>query len=677
MQRFNLSLKTLFLFLLILFIFATYSCNPQDKKNYPKITKGQIDVSSWNIENEPLKLEGEWEFYWNELIESNYQTANPADSLQFRKESQTHRKPIHYLKVPGSWAGIEYEGNTIGENGYLSYRLLLRNVKRYEELAIRIDYIASNYKLFQNGKLLANIGKVGKSEFDSSFSNLPKIISLTPTESGEIEIILHVSNFFLSNGGIFYNIYLGKLNYLEKMRENQLILDFFLFGSIGIMGFYHFGLFLLRRNDKSTLYFSIFCLLSSIRPFFVGERYISSLINPEFHIYLLKAEYLNVYMLAPFFLLFQVSLFKNDFSKLITRLLNTIFITFILLVIFTDSNLYTSTLSYWQILVLIVFLYILFCIFRAAFNKREGALPFLSGLLCVILASVNDILHVQEIIQTGYYFPIGLLVFIISQAYILSANFSNAFKQSEISREEAEMQKKLAQKREVEIKQLNKAKDEFLANLSHELKTPLTYIYMYSEILSTTNEKETVIGYSKDLLANSKKLKEYLEDLILITDLETNIQLNLEKKSLQELVRIELDKLNDLAKEKQVQIKLEIPKSIDVNVDKKIFGKAIYSILKNSIVFNKINGLISIGARFDEESIFLSITDTGIGIEKKYLDKIFDKFFRIDSSLSYKVSGVGIGLYLAKKTIELHQGHLTVLSELNIGSTFTIQIYRF
>ncbi|HNB99837.1 MAG TPA: sensor histidine kinase, partial [Leptospiraceae bacterium] len=523
----------------------------------------------------------------------------------------------------------------------------------------------------------ANIGKVGKSEFDSSFSNLPKIISLTPTESGEIEIILHVSNFFLSNGGIFYNIYLGKLNYLEKMRENQLILDFFLFGSIGIMGFYHFGLFLLRRNDKSTLYFSIFCLLSSIRPFFVGERYISSLINPEFHIYLLKAEYLNVYMLAPFFLLFQVSLFKNDFSKLITRLLNTIFITFILLVIFTDSNLYTSTLSYWQILVLIVFLYILFCIFRAAFNKREGALPFLSGLLCVILASVNDILHVQEIIQTGYYFPIGLLVFIISQAYILSANFSNAFKQSEISREEAEMQKKLAQKREVEIKQLNKAKDEFLANLSHELKTPLTYIYMYSEILSTTNEKETVIGYAKDLLANSKKLKEYLEDLILITDLETNIQLNLEKKSLQELVRIELDKLNDLAKEKQVQIKLEIPKSIDVNVDKKIFGKAIYSILKNSIVFNKINGLISIGARFDEESIFLSITDTGIGIEKKYLDKIFDKFFRIDSSLSYKVSGVGIGLYLAKKTIELHQGHLTVLSELNIGSTFTIQIYRF
>ena len=677
MQRFNLSLKTLFLFLLILFIFATYSCNPQDKKNYPKITKGQIDVSSWNIENEPLKLEGEWEFYWNELIESNYQTANPADSLQFRKESQTHRKPIHYLKVPGSWAGIEYEGNTIGENGYLSYRLLLRNVKRYEELAIRIDYIASNYKLFQNGKLLANIGKVGKSEFDSSFSNLPKIISLTPTESGEIEIILHVSNFFLSNGGIFYNIYLGKLNYLEKMRENQLILDFFLFGSIGIMGFYHFGLFLLRRNDKSTLYFSIFCLLSSIRPFFVGERYISSLINPEFHIYLLKAEYLNVYMLAPFFLLFQVSLFKNDFSKLITRLLNTIFITFILLVIFTDSNLYTSTLSYWQILVLIVFLYILFCIFRAAFNKREGALPFLSGLLCVILASVNDILHVQEIIQTGYYFPIGLLVFIISQAYILSANFSNAFKQSEISREEAEMQKKLAQKREVEIKQLNKAKDEFLANLSHELKTPLTYIYMYSEILSTTNEKETVIGYAKDLLANSKKLKEYLEDLILITDLETNIQLNLEKKSLQELVRIELDKLNDLAKEKQVQIKLEIPKSIDVNVDKKIFGKAIYSILENSIVFNKINGLISIGARFDEESIFLSITDTGIGIEKKYLDKIFDKFFRIDSSLSYKVSGVGIGLYLAKKTIELHQGHLTVLSELNIGSTFTIQIYRF
>lgn len=229
------------------------------------------------------------------------------------------------------------------------------------------------------------------------------------------------------------------------------------------------------------------------------------------------------------------------------------------------------------------------------------------------------------------------------------------------------------------IKMANKAKDEFLANLSHELKTPLSVVYAYAEMLqSTNNDPVDIIDYAKEIYASSQKLNEYVNDLIFITDIETNVKPDISSVDIQAIIQSAINQNKVLQEEKSISINFKDSNIEPINADASLVEKMILAILKNAIVYNQKNGQIRIETKkkIIEQSPFLEIliSDSGIGIANEYKEKIFEKFFRIDSSLTYEVSGVGIGLFIAKKIIDLHSGKIEVRSELGKGTDVSIYL---
>ena len=282
------------------------------------------------------------------------------------------------------------------------------------------------FNLQINGRFISSIGSVGTTANTSQPQYRPGVAEFETNES-RLDLILQVSNFHHRRGGAWENITLGNARDLRETRNKRLNYDIFLFGSIFIMAIYHFGLFLLRREAKSPLYFCFFCLLVALRLLTTGERYIMELfpaMNWELQV---KLEYLSFYLSVPAFIRFNYHLFPNRFSKRICTWISIAGLLFSALVIVFPVSLFSHTLPAYQLFTLAAFTYALYILIAGSLNRETEAVVFLSGFLLIFLAALNDILQNENIIQTGDLIPLGLFLFIFSQAFLLSLRFSKAF----------------------------------------------------------------------------------------------------------------------------------------------------------------------------------------------------------------------------------------------------------
>lgn len=613
---------------------------------------GVLDLQSHNFnQNKSLEISGDFEFYWNEFIHQKDISHHKLNSI-----SASHR-----------WNDSLSSNNKIGSNGYATYRLTILNNK-FNDLAINTNGIHSSYAIYINGELVDQSGRVGKSKEESDFKIKPVLLKIPSGE--KVEILFHVSNFFHLDGGLKNPFFIGKTKTLKEEKLNRILLDFFLFGALFIMSILHFIIYLLRRSDKSAIYFAFLCLFFSVRPFFRGERILAAVFPYIDENILHKLDYILLFTAFFYILSFLKELFPNEFKTKAFNVYSYILLVFNLIFLLTPIQFSYSTLSAFYILTITALLHGLVSISKAIIYKREGAVSFCVGILALSIFSINDILYTKGILNTGHFIYFGVLVFIFSQAYLLSSKFSKAFKQSEISRAIAIEQRNLAEKRRIEIELLTNTKDQFLSNLSEELKKPLENIYSDSEILITQTDQINPTKLGKSIFTNAKILNRYVEDLILTTDLESNIKLNLEYCSVKEILDAEIKNLIELAEPKKIKIENHVSYALKINADRKLLEKLFYEILKNSIQYNTDFGSVYIKEEIRADYIIISIQDTGIGISQDHQKKIFDKFFRINSFISYDVIGAGLGLYIANKIASLHNGKLEVSSILEEGALF-------
>jgi PAS domain S-box-containing protein len=220
-------------------------------------------------------------------------------------------------------------------------------------------------------------------------------------------------------------IELGRETDIRQSQEKRLGFDLFLFGSIVIMGLYHLGLFVVRRKDRSPFYFSLFCSLIALRLFTTGESFLIRLLPDLNWEILTKLQYFSFYLAVPAFALFIHSLFSK-FSKRFRNTVCVLAIGFSLNVLFTPARFYSQINILYEIMTFITIAYGLYVIVISLTEKRMEAFVFLLGFLMLALMTINDILYVEGVIETGYMAPFGFFVFIFSQALLLSFRFSNA-----------------------------------------------------------------------------------------------------------------------------------------------------------------------------------------------------------------------------------------------------------
>jgi len=224
-------------------------------------------------------------------------------------------------------------------------------------------------------------------------------------------------------------------------------------------------------------------------------------------------------------------------------------------------------------------------------------------------------------------------------------------------------------------------KDEFLASMSHELRTPLNSILGFSEALLDEVYGELTPKQAKSLKSIEKSgrhLLELINDILDLAKIESGkVELQIAPTSIPHLCQSSLVLVQQLAEHKNIQLSLQVAEGLrEIAVDERRMRQVLINLLSNAVKFTPEGGSVSLEVHEEESTstINFSVIDTGIGIAEEDMDKLFQSFVQIDSSLSRRYAGTGLGLALVKKTVELHKGVVTVESELEQGSCFTVKI---
>ena len=222
-----------------------------------------------------------------------------------------------------------------------------------------------------------------------------------------------------------------------------------------------------------------------------------------------------------------------------------------------------------------------------------------------------------------------------------------------------------------------KAKQEFFANASHELKTPLTAISGYSEILSMNKPTEKQIAKcSQEIQTNAIKMKSLIDEMLQLSKMDSQTAgISKEEISLRNLCEETIDELRVIAKKNNISINIEGDSMISGNY--KELMMLVKNLVSNAIKYNKENGEVKVSIEDKEASVVLKVADNGIGVSKENQEKIFERFYRVDESRTNNMDGessTGLGLSIVKQVVEDHEGTIKVESELGKGTTFIVEI---
>ncbi len=226
-----------------------------------------------------------------------------------------------------------------------------------------------------------------------------------------------------------------------------------------------------------------------------------------------------------------------------------------------------------------------------------------------------------------------------------------------------------------EVKEINKMKSEFISAVSHELRTPLTSIKGYASLLITGKlgaVPEAVKERLEKINAHSDNLVKMINNLLDIARIESGrVEMKMEKCNITSIIETVHDLLTPQMREKNLQWKTDIGKEIpELVLDKHQVERIFINLVGNAIKFTPEKGTIAIRVRHDPQAATIEVSDTGIGVTKEDLDKLFDEFYRVDNAINQNVKGTGLGLSLVKKIVDAHQGKIWVTSELDRGTTF-------
>lgn len=429
-------------------------------------SKGVLNLQNKDFAKEGITtLDGEWIFYWNKLIYT---------------EPDKQDYPL-YVPVPSTWNTYQQNGSNLTGIGYGTYRLKLL-VNHSHRLGLKIPDQGTAFSIYINGSKKFESGTVSSSK-EKHNPSLSGVILELEEGTSSYDILIQISNHEYSRGGFWQSIWIGRVDDLHKEREKIITLDLFITGCFVFMGLYNLIYYLLKKNDKALLYFSIYSILISIRLILVGERYLVSFFPAIPYELAIRAEYFSYYFAVSTFSSFLFYLYPEEakikiykFFQYTTNLLS-------LGCFFLPLFILTASIKAMHGIVVLFLIYGSYIIIRAILNHRHGAKIYILGFAVFTSTIVNDILINIHWINSVFLSSYGFLVFNFLQAVILARRFSLAFLSSEILKENLEKSNKelLALKTSLEMRVLDRTRD-------------LEKLNEFSKIVNSTNDLERILS---------------------------------------------------------------------------------------------------------------------------------------------------------------------------------------
>ncbi|MEI7024790.1 two-component system histidine kinase PnpS [Paenibacillus sp. y28] len=234
------------------------------------------------------------------------------------------------------------------------------------------------------------------------------------------------------------------------------------------------------------------------------------------------------------------------------------------------------------------------------------------------------------------------------------------------------------------IRRLEKMRSEFVANVSHELKTPIAAVKGFAETLlaGAMNDKETAKSFLQIIFDESERLNRLIGDILELSKIESRrIPLQFSPVDMQLFISNMVDMMRTEAAKKRIELDMQVPRGLYAEADEDRLRQIVMNLLSNGINYTpeggkvkvKVDVVTSPGAA-EADTMRITISDTGIGIPKKDLPRIFERFYRVDKARSRVSGGTGLGLSIVKHLVELHKGTIRVESEIGMGSRFIIDL---
>jgi len=228
-----------------------------------------------------------------------------------------------------------------------------------------------------------------------------------------------------------------------------------------------------------------------------------------------------------------------------------------------------------------------------------------------------------------------------------------------------------------EYAKLENMRKEFVANVSHELKTPITSIQGFIETLKMTDnlDEDTKNRFLTIIENEATRLTRLIDDILLLSTIENKTKKKVEKVDLFEVFEEVHEVINYIAKKKNIKVKYDFEnKDIDLWEYSGYIRQILLNIISNAIKYTGENGKVSIKQYIKSEKVFIEVKDNGIGIPEEDIERIFERFYRVDKARSRSVGGTGLGLAITKHMVKALNGNIKVESELGVGSKFIIEL---
>ena len=429
--------------------------------------KGHLDLTGWNIEKQlKISLNGEWKFYWKKFI----------DPLEVQKNGP----PLNYrtIKVPGLWNSLKENKNSKKylSTGFGTYILKVTGLKTKNNIGFFLGNFSNAFKAYiiQENKItpLIQAGKVGK-DSKASIPQGTQKQNFINISGQDFYIVFHASSFHYRAGGFFGPLILGKSEVLKDDLDKNNFTAFFVLGVILIMSLYHFGLFGLRKKDKGSMWFGLFCLDIFFREL-TTKAFILKFSAPSTFIFYLNArlEYLSLYLGAPIFMMFLKFLFDKYYNQKIINIFWFISISYSTLCLVTPPTIFTQSHYLWsyQVVMLVGIVYGIFNIIRAALHKTQYSRILLLAVFFLVTGVIYDMLVVAQKVPPPFISPYTFIAFIFIQSYILATKFSYAYATAEKLSIDLEKEVKIQTREAVEAKDRAEESEGNVSNLLNNMR---------------------------------------------------------------------------------------------------------------------------------------------------------------------------------------------------------------
>nr|WP_306220239.1 sensor histidine kinase [Cohnella sp. WQ 127256] len=480
---------------------------------------------------------------------------------------------------------------------------------------------------------------------------------------------------------------MGNADHIQKLQIRHAAQELILLGCFIMIGFYHLGLFLLRRKEIANVLFALLCLFVGLRMGLIGEGFIVQWVEFINWDLAIRIEYIAFVMSGWAGFAYFQSMYPLEIRRVWFKISSTIAALLILCVIFKEPLQFTSWILAFQIYILFFSARALIGLVQSALRKREGAILALIGVAGFVLTIVNDMLFYNGWWRSFDLLPFGLLFLIVMNSFIISLRFSLTYERAEqMSEELMEWNNSLEERiseRTIELQRMEQSRAQLISDISHDLRTPITLLQGYLEalrdnVISEPSRRDRTI---RSMLTKVEGLNSLIQDLFDLSVLEARkVELSLEDIPLEgwkERLTVQYS-LEMQTKGISFVCKLEDESAIQamVNIDIRRMDRVFANLLYNALRYTPEGGAITITMRtqINNPIAEVLVADNGIGIEPDDLPFIFDRFYKKEKSRNSSTGGSGLGLSIAKEVVELHGGQINVYNSTEGGSVFRIQL---